>query len=98
MIRGTTPTLEFTLPFDTALLSEAYVTFAQQDKVVLEKSLSDCVTDGNKMTVKLTQADTLKLQVGFVDIQIRAKMTGGDALASGIITVSAQKILKDGAI
>lgn len=98
MIRGTTPMLVFTLPFDTGLLAEAYVTFAQKDEVVLEKSLSDCVTDGNKMTVKLTQADTLKLKAGFVDIQIRAKTTSGDALASEIITVSAQKILKDGMI
>lgn len=26
MIRGTTPTLEFTLPFDTSLIAEMYVT------------------------------------------------------------------------
>lgn len=30
MIRGTTPTLEFTLPFDTSLIAEMYVTMAQE--------------------------------------------------------------------
>jgi hypothetical protein len=42
MIRGTTPTLEFTLPFDTSLIAEMYVTIAQGEKTVLEKTLSDC--------------------------------------------------------
>lgn len=32
MIRGTTPTLEFTLPFDTSLIAEMYVTIAQGEK------------------------------------------------------------------
>lgn len=42
MIRGTTPTLESTLPFDTSLIAEMYVTIAQGEKTVLEKTLSDC--------------------------------------------------------
>lgn len=98
MIRGTTPTLEFVLPFDTSLLAEAYVTLAQGDEVVLDKPLSECTRDGNKLTVKLTQEDTLKLKTGLVEIQIRAKTENGDAIASDIILTSAQKILKDGAI
>lgn len=47
MIRGTTPTLEFILPFDTSLLAEAYVTLAQAGDVVLDKPLSECTLDGN---------------------------------------------------
>lgn len=98
MIRGTTPTLEFILPFDTSLISEAYVTLAQAGDVVLDKPLSECALDGNKMTVKLTQGDTLKLKTGLIEIQIRAKTIDGDAIASDIILTSAQKILKDGVI
>lgn len=98
MIRGTTPTLEFVLPFDTNLLAEAYVTLAQIGDVVLDKPLSECTLDGDKMTVKLTQEDTLKLKTGQVEIQIRAKTIDGDVIASDIILTSAQKILKDGVI
>ena len=46
MIRGTTPTLEFTLPFDTSLIAEIYVTMTQNGKTVLEKTLSDCNCSG----------------------------------------------------
>lgn len=98
MIRGTTPTLEFVLPFETSLLAEAYVTLSQSDGVVLDKPLSECTLDGNKMTVKLTQEDTLKLKTGLVEVQIRAKTIDGDVIASDIILTSAQKILKDGVI
>ena len=37
MIRGTTPTLEFTLPFEVDLIAEAYVTISQNQSVVIDK-------------------------------------------------------------
>lgn len=60
MIRGTTPTLEFTLPFDTSLIAEMYVTIAQGEKTVLEKTLSDCSCSGTSVSLALTQEDTLR--------------------------------------
>ena len=99
MIRGTTPTLEFTIPFDTSLLSEAFVTLSQNDEVVLDKPLSDCKCDGRTLSVKLTQEETLLLDCQCkTEIQIRAKTLEGDALASNIITVNTDRILKDGVI
>lgn len=99
MIRGTTPTLEFALPFDAGVLEEAWVTVAQNKSVVLDKKLSDCQCAGNVLTVKLTQEDTLKLKCNcLAEIQIRAKTTDGDAVASEIIAVSPDRILKDGVI
>lgn len=99
MIRGTTPTLEFALPFDAGILAEAWVTMSQDKKVVLNKELSDCQCEGNVLTVKLTQEDTLKLKCNcLAEIQIRARTTDGDAVASEIIAVSPDRILKDGVI
>lgn len=37
MIRGTTPTLEFTLPFDTSLIAEMYITLTQNGTTTMEK-------------------------------------------------------------
>lgn len=34
MIRGTTPTLESILPFDTSLITEMYITLAQNGTTV----------------------------------------------------------------
>lgn len=105
MIRGTTPTLCFTLPFKTDTLSCAYVTFSKQGKVmnqgecIFEKTLDECCTDGNKLSVTLTQEETLKLDCTCnVEIQVRAKTKLGDALASNIITCDVGRILKDGVI
>lgn len=99
MIRGTTPTLEFTIPFDTSLLAEAYVTLSQNESVVLDKKLSECQCAGNVLSVRLTQEDTLKLNCDcLTEIQIRARTADGNAIASDIMTVSTERILKDGVI
>lgn len=99
MIRGTTPTLEFLLPFDTSDIEEAYVTLAQNDTVVLDKALDDCKCDARKLSVRLTQEETLKLSCDCkTDIQVRVRTKAGDALASDITRVNTDKILKDGVI
>ena len=99
MIRGTTPTLEFVLPFDTGQLSCAYVTVSQNRTVVVDKPLEDCNCEKNKLSVRLTQEDTLKLESDCVsEIQIRAKTISGDTLASNIFRVDTHRILKDGVI
>ena len=101
MIRGTTPTLEFTLPFDTSLIAEMYVTIAQGKKTVLEKTLSDCSCSGTSVSLALTQEDTLRLQQqphSRAEMQIRVRTTAGEALASDIMRVYVGRILKEGVI
>lgn len=99
MIRGTTPVISFTLPFDVSTLDDAYISFAQHGKVVIEKRLEDCKVDGNRMTVRLTQEDTLRLAARTqVEMQIRARTGAGEVIASNIVTTYADRILKDGVI
>ena len=99
MIRGTTPTLEFKLPFETSILAEAWVTMAQNKEVVLDKQMSECQCSGNVLTVKLTQEETLALKCNcLTEIQIRVRTVDGNALASKVMTVSPDRILKDGVI
>lgn len=99
MIRGTTPTLEFLLPFDTSEIAEAFVTLSQNGVVILDKALNDCKCQERKISVRLTQEDTLKLSCDCkTDIQVRIRSKAGDALASDITRVSTDRILKDGVI
>lgn len=99
MIRGTTPTLEFVLPFETSNLAEAFVTLAQGGEVLIDKCLTDCKCNSELLTVRLTQEDTLKLHAKLnTEIQIRAKTISGDAVASDVFVVATEKILKDGVI
>lgn len=99
MIRGTTPLLEFEIPFDTSQLAEAFVTMSQNGAVVLDKALKECSSHGNKLAVRLTQEDTLKLECNCItEIQIRIRTLEGEALASNIIRECTERILKDGVI
>lgn len=96
MYRGTTPTLSFKLPFDTSDLSAAWVTLAQDGRVIIDKPISDCVLEGNVLAVTLTQEETLKLTAeNRTEVQLRVKTTDGIAMASTIWRVETEKILKD---
>lgn len=99
MIRGTTPTLEFIIPFDTGQLADAFVTLSQNEAIIIDKALTECQCNENKLSVRLTQEETLKLQCDcMTEIQIRAKTLEGEAIASQIIKVNTERILKDGVI
>ena len=99
MIRGTTPRLEFTLPFEASLLAEAWITISQNRKEVFTKELKDCECNGEMLILDLTQDETLRLGCEYVaELQIRAKTYTGEVIASDIIQLNAERILKDGVI
>lgn len=99
MIRGTTPTLKFKLPFDTELLAEAWVTFTQLGHTVVDKTLADLEKEGDTLVLQLTQDETLMFQhEELVEIQIRARLTDDTAVASQKIRVGVDGILKEGVI
>ena len=100
MYRGTTPTLNFVFGYNLEELSvdEFYLTFKQGDKVVLEKRLLELEIAENKVTVTLTQQETLSLWAN-VPIYIQARIKKGDkAYATNIIATTLKAILKDGEI
>ena len=96
LIRGTTPTHTFKLPFDTAIVQSAAVLYAQDDVVVLVKEAKDCAMQGNEISVTLTQEDTLLFDChAKAQIQIRVLTTDGQALASDIRIVRVGKCLSN---
>lgn len=99
MIRGTTPLLEFGLPFSTDIIKEAWLTFSQFNKEVFTIEDEALTMEGSLISVKLTQEQTLLLsQNSALEIQIRILTNNGDALASNIIRTDVGRILKDGEI
>lgn len=81
MVRGTTPTYTFEIPFDTNLISNLKVNFSQE-KLLVSKGLRDCNISKSTIEVRLTQEDTLKFSQGEVEIVIRVLTSGNDAIAS----------------
>lgn len=91
---GTTPTHTFTFPFDTSLIDELKITYAQNKKTVLEKYLADCEVGETSVSVFLTQKETFLFAEGVnVEVQARVLTTEGDALASDIRVVTAERCL-----
>lgn len=96
MIRGTTPTHTFNIPFDTSMVKEVKVIYAQNDAVVLEKNTVDCTLDAQSISVTLTQEDTFLFDCKkAVEIQIRVLTLGGEALTSVPKKVGVSKCLDD---
>lgn len=98
MYRGTTPTNVFRTDVDLENASVLFVSYKQNGKVVLEKSLEDASVKKTLVTVNLTQKETLLFQDGIVTIQIRAKFPDNTAIASNLIRTTAEEIVKDGEI
>lgn len=102
MIRGTTPLLSFTVPFDPTECKRICITFSQNNREVFTLEKRDCTIEDNTISVTLSQDQTLSLTANSsVQIQIRVTFENGDmdsALASEIITTTVQRILKDGEI
>lgn len=97
--RGATITNIFNVEDDFTSAVECYVTYNQANRTVLEKDIDEVTIEADKITVDMTQEDTLKFAENRpVEIQIRIKMGDQAALVSKIIRTSASELLKEGVI
>ena len=102
MVRGSTPTFTFTIPFDVSLIEKLYVTLEQkvdEQTIQVEKSKEQCSLEGNQIKCTLTQEDTLKL-IEFRNalVQLRILTVDNNSLVSKTYKVSVSELLKEGVI
>ena len=96
MIRGTTPTHTFTLPFAVSMVDDVMVIYAQNDVEVFQKNTRDCVLEGNTIQTTLTQDDTLRLDHRQnVQVQLRVLTIDGTAMASRVYVMGVEQCLND---
>lgn len=109
MRRGTTPTHIFETDLDLRDASEIFLTYKQEGtsqkccnnptNTVLTKEKADMEIEEDKVTVKLTQEETLMFSTkGKISIQFRVKFPDGAAVASNIVNANADTILREGVI
>lgn len=95
MMQGSTPTHIFRLPLDTDLIQSLRITYAQNEKPILIKHKDDCVLNGNSVSVKLTQDDTLLFRAKLdAQIQIHILTTEGDSIPSFVKRVPVRLLLE----
>lgn len=101
MYRGTTPTIVFNInsDLDFSLLSQVWVTFKSQT-VEVTKDMSQIGLDNEnrKISVRLSQTETLSFINQCVETQIRFLLSDGTALATNIVKLPMNAVLKGGVI
>lgn len=91
---GATPKHTFTFPFETSLIKELKVTYAQRKEIVLEKRLADCKVDTNSVSLTLTQEETFLFDdTTNVEVQVRVLTTSNDVLVSDPHIISTKRCL-----
>lgn len=101
MYRATTPTHTFTLPIDTSTCKEILVTY-KQNRAKLDKHYQDSLLpsgmtlDGDKVIIKLTQAETLMFNRDKpAYAQVRVLTSDDSAYASQMFKVSVNDVLNE---
>ena len=90
MITGSTPLHTFELELEhMPKIVELLISYAQNGRVILRKYLKDCTVDGNRISTKLSQEDTLKFNESHsVRIQIKLKTPTEDVIVSDIVATT----------
>jgi hypothetical protein len=102
MRQGTTPKHTFSIPFDTSNVGKVRVYYAQKDSRSGEtvrkitKTESDVAMEGNTISLRLSQEDTLLLEGNKVTlIQLRVVTKAEESFVSDIVTVMTEQCLSD---
>ena len=99
MIRGTTPTITYYLPFDTSTISKLWLTFSQNKNELFTLCKDDCTFYESSIEVELTQEETLRLDnLQPLAMQFRILTVDEKAIASNIMYTDVGAILRDGEI
>lgn len=102
LIRGTTPTIVITVQTELDLhqVSQVWIYLSQQNKVKVDKLVSDVTFDYDHriINVTLSQEDTLALRAGDALFQIRLLLMDDTALATIASNVEVIEVYKDGVI
>lgn len=96
MIRGTTPTHIFTLPFDSGEISQLRLTYSQDGVTVFEKNETEVNRAGTQLEYTLTQTESLAFtEQKAVEIQLKIKTIDGTVVASKIMRTNVSTVLNE---
>lgn len=97
--KGCTEIHIFKFPFSASDVKSTYITYKEDDKLIIEKALGDCTFGDGIVSVNLSQEDTLKFSDdAIVKVQIRVKFTNDKTTKSNIMETYTDSVLKDGVI
>lgn len=101
--RWTAPTVELLFPRTVDFIRQIRITFAQgidekyRPKIVIVKTEADAEFEGNKVTFRLTQEDTLRLSADeLVQIEVQVYDIHGVPFVGDAVKVRVQDVVNEG--
>lgn len=102
MIKGTTPTIKYNLPFESSLIKSAEIVVMYVDankEVLIVRNLEKCTLGDKSIETVLTQEETLALPApSTVEVQLRIVTTDETILATVPEKVTVKRLLKEDVI
>ena len=102
MIKGTTPTIKYNLPFESSLIKSAEIVVMYVDankEVLIIRNLEKCTLGDKCIETVLTQEETLKLPApSTVEVQLRIVTKDDTILATVPEKVTVKRLLKEDVI
>lgn len=102
MIKGTTPTLHFNLPIETATIKAAEIVLQYVDNaktVTIERTLEECIVGEKSIATVLTQEETLALPApAIARVQLRVLTKEDMSYATLPYEVTVKELLKESVI
>ena len=75
IVRGTTPTHDFELPYTKELVKDVRVSYVQNNQEIITKTLDECRLVGNVLSTDLTQEETFLFVPRWrVEIEIKIQL------------------------
>lgn len=75
VVRGSTPSHEFDIIYDSEYIQDVWITYGQNNKEIFTKTRKDCVFQNNIVRIQLTQEETYMFSSRYrLDIQIKIKL------------------------
>ena len=97
--KGCTCENSFSFPYEKEEVESLHIAYKENDAMILEKRLEDCVFKDGKIYVALSQEDTLKFTDNeYIKIQIKAKLKDGAVTKSNVIETYTDEVLYNGVI
>ena len=97
--KGCTGKNHFRFPDSKDDVETIYITYVQNGNVVIEKNIDDCSFSEGKVSVNLSQKETLMLtDKTAIKAQIRTRLKNGVVTKSNIVEARTDYLLKDGEI
>ena len=102
MIKGTTPTIKYNLPFASSLIKSAEIVVMYVDankEVLIVRDLENCTLGDKSISTVLTQEETLQLPApSYAEVQLRIVTIDDTILATVPEKVTVKRLLKEDVI